>query len=1460
MAAPANSLLTRLGDGSRRAAVTFAGQGGAALSELSTLVAQRPGLREGLAVASAVLGEAAASPAGQSSGRFRHGFDLVTWAEDPDGAPPDAYLRSAAVSYPLILVAQALLWRAVWEDGLAAAARGGALVAVAGHSQGLLSALLVSEGAAGGVDDALLARYVRLAWTVGTHAALRSHAGSDPPLASVSGVREQRLVQILDRVNAEVGSDEAATIALVNEPLRIVVGGPPRTLALVRARLAEVARAEEAQRARGQRGGAPLRFGWSPLEVDVAYHTAALREPCALLRAQLAAEPGLLPEPAALMLPVLSPADGSDLRACADLASTVATTQLVAPVRWDVVTRALAAAGAEWVLDFGPGTDVASLTAANLRGDGARTLALASPEGRRRLTSPGAAPAGPDVRFADFAPGLVELPGGGVHLDGRYTRLTGRPPVILAGMTPTTADAPIVAAAANAGYAAELAGGGQPDRWTFERRLEELRELLDPGREVAFNTLLLDPRLWGLHVSRDRLVVAARRGGAPLCGLTVSAGVPDVADAVALLDELTAAGLALNAFKPGTVEQIRRVLAIADAAPQHTIAAHLEGGRGGGHHSWEELDELLLETYAELRRRANVLLCVGGGVGDPARAADLLCGTWSLAYGEPAMPVDAVLVGTAAMACAEAAASPAVKRALVAAAGDDDWVPRGTTAGGVTSALSSLNADVHALDNAAARAAHLLEQVAGDAAAVTARRDEIVAALALTAKPYLGDVEAMSYGELLGRFTEQCANGRHGRYDDGAWGHPTWRARALALFRRFGARLHAADAGPVQLPVEQLEQLDDPAAALVAFAAAFPAAATTLLHPADAQFFLALCDRPGKPVPFVPVLDGEIRRWYMADALWQAQDARVDADGVFVIPGPRSVAGIERADEPVAELLARFEHEAVRRTGAAGVTPCRRDRLADPGPAPMPLAAAIAGHGGAVAGFCAAASLLVGDAGGLRARPNPLWRIVAAGDEIRAVRGEGTDLARVEVLPADATGERLEIAAEGDAVVVRVRMPALDGPPAELLTRWIPAGGGAFRSADGDAGTIAFARLVLGAVGATAPADPFGPTEAAWSCTDALTAAHGAATGATHDGVSLDLALTLAWPALAGLLSSAPFAAQLAQLVHTGHVVAAGPAWPPLPGERGQAGARIVALDDPDGAPTRMTCKAVLRSARGELACVEATYMTLGAAPVTDRLRLRREALDGELALTDGAEADWLAGQPWLSAEGLAAGDRLGCEVQCTTDVPRSGDATWSAFGVLLRDGEVAGTIDWRASASAADREHPVAAALARLARPPARPPGAPALSARRGARLRTAEHGRVRAHQRRPQSPASLHPRRTARRPRAPDRARGMDRGARLGLRRRRAGWGRRDRPAALAGRLRSARRARRRARTAGGARRAAGRPGGHRGDRARRRRAGRGRRGARRPGADRARLLRAGRAASRARGRRAGSLARRP
>ena len=127
-------------------------------------------------------------------------------------------------------------------------------------------------------------------------------------------------------------------------------------------------------------------------------------------------------------------------------------------------------------------------------------------------------------------------------------------------------------------------------------------------------------------------------------------------------------------FKPGTVEQIRSVIRIAAEVPTKPVIVHIEGGRAGGHHSWEDLDDLLLTTYSELRGRANITVCVGGGIGTPERAAEYLSGRWSAVYGYPLMPVDGILVGTAAMACLEATTSPAVKQLLVDTVGTDHWV------------------------------------------------------------------------------------------------------------------------------------------------------------------------------------------------------------------------------------------------------------------------------------------------------------------------------------------------------------------------------------------------------------------------------------------------------------------------------------------------------------------------------------------------------------------------------------------------------------------------------------------------------------------------------------------------------------------------------------------------------------------------------------------------------------------
>ncbi len=461
---------------------------------------------------------------------------------------------------------------------------------------------------------------------------------------------------------------------------------------------------------------------------------------------------------------------------------------IVDPVDWVESLETAMNSGASWILDLGPGDLAARLSARELRTRGVGIIATTTRRGHRELVAAGAAPrlATP---WSAYAPSVVTLPDGSIHAETRFTRLTGKSPILLAGMTPTTVDAKIVAAAANAGFWAELAGGGQVTEQIFADRVAELDELLTPGSTYQFNSLFLDPYLWKLQLGQKRLVQRARAAGAPIDAVIVTAGIPELDDAVALVSELRDADITHVVFKPGTVKQIRQVVAIAKEVAPTPIIVQIEGGKAGGHHSWEDLDDLLIATYGELRALDNVVVCVGGGIGTPEVAAAYLSGEWARRHDFPLMPLDGILVGTAAMATLEATTAPDVKQLLVDTRGTGTWIGAGTAKGGMASSLSQLGADIHEIDNTASRTGHLLDEVAGDAEAVADRRDEIIEALNRTAKPYFGDVATMTYAQWLSRFLELSGTP--------AWLDITMQERFTAMLQRAEARLHAADRGTI---------------------------------------------------------------------------------------------------------------------------------------------------------------------------------------------------------------------------------------------------------------------------------------------------------------------------------------------------------------------------------------------------------------------------------------------------------------------------------------------------------------------------------------------------------------------------------------------------------------------------------------------------------------------------------------
>ncbi|MDD7814725.1 DUF1729 domain-containing protein [Mycobacterium sp. CSUR Q5927] len=892
-------------------AVAFGGQGSAWLESLEELVSSA-GIETELAT---LAGEAdlLLEPVAKELVVVRPiGFEPLQWvralaAEDP--VPSAKQLTSAAVSVPGVLLTQIAAVRALQRQGLDLSAT--PPVAVAGHSQGVLA---VESLKAGGATDVQLLAIAQLVGAAGTLVARRrgiSILGDRPPMVSVAGADPERIQQLLEEFATDVRTVLPPVLSIRNGRRAVVITGTPEQLSRFELYCEQIADKEAAERKNKLRGGAVFAPVFEPVQVEVGFHSPRLSDGIEIV-GQWAATVGL------------------DVA----LARAMAESILVGQVDWVDEITALHDAGARWILDLGPGDILTRLTAPVIRGLGIGIVPVATRGGQRNLFTIGAVPevARP---WTSYAPSVVQLPDGRIKLDTKFTRLTGRSPILLAGMTPTTVDAKIVAAAANAGHWSELAGGGQVTEEIFNDRVAELTTLLEPGRTVQFNSLFLDPYLWKLQVGGKRLVQKARQSGAPFDGLVISAGIPELEEAVELIAELNEAGISHVVFKPGTVEQIRSVIRIAAEVPTTPVIAHVEGGRAGGHHSWEDLDDLLLATYSELRSQPNITLCVGGGIGTPERAAEYLSGQWSQEHGFPLMPVDGILVGTAAMATKEATTSPAVKQMLVDTKGTDHWIGAGKAQGGMASSRSQLGADIHEIDNTASRCGRLLDEVAGDGDAVAARREEIIAALADTAKPYFGDVTEMTYAQWLRRYVELAIGDGDSTADtaspDSPWLADTWRERFGSMLQRAEARLNEVESGPIETLFADSGEgqaiLERPADAIAALVARYPDAETVVLHPADAPFFTQLCKTPGKPVNFVPVIDKDVRRWWRSDSLWQAHDARYAADQVCIIPGITAVAGITRVDEPVGELLDRFEQAAIDQVLANSHNDGARPRL-----------------------------------------------------------------------------------------------------------------------------------------------------------------------------------------------------------------------------------------------------------------------------------------------------------------------------------------------------------------------------------------------------------------------------------------------------------------------------------------------------------------------------------------------------
>ncbi|KAJ2026711.1 fatty acid synthase alpha subunit Lsd1, partial [Coemansia sp. S85] len=750
------------------------------------------------------------------------------------------------------------------------------------------------------------------------------------PMVSVQGVTKPVLKRLIARFNSRQSSPaEYAYLAVTNTVdqfiVAIEISSAVNFVAFLRSESAD----PDLDQSR-------IPFPRRKPVIAVQYTTISAPYHCTLLQSAaeeaytVAVEKGWVFCSENMQIAVRASDDGHDIRTESNLTQYLFSSICVLPVDWLQATRH---PGTTHIVDFGPGglSGFGFIAYKNIEGMGIPVIcagALVSHNSKPYLGSKAdlyqadlADVATAPNWLAEFGPKLVRTAHDDqLHIDTPMSRILGAPTVMVAGMSPTTTNENFAAAISNAGYHVELGCGGIFTESDMERKIDNLVKLTKPGQGITLNCIYIDQRQWSFQYPA---LLRLRSKGVPIAGLCIGGGVPSLDSAATIIDSLRSAGIRHVSFKPSTVESIRHVINIAKAHADFPIVLQWTGGRAGGHHSFEDIHQPILASYATIRACRNIVLVAGSGFGDAEGSLPYLTGDWSTRFGRAPMPFDGILLASRVMVAKEAGASLATKELIVATPGlsDSDWHKTyDGPAGGALTLTSEYGELNHIVAN---RAVLLVSELTSTiftqprekhAALLLARKDEIIARLNSDYfRPWFGrkadgsvvDLEEMTYAEVINRLVELMYVKHQQR-----WIHESYRQVALDFAARAECRV-STDLSKVST----MSDLHDvpPAELAQSFTARYPATESQLLHSEDIQFFVSICKRRGqKPVPFIAVLDKDLADMFRKDSLWQSEDLDgvVDQDPqrVVIQLGPVAARHATIVNEPVKDILDGVYH------------------------------------------------------------------------------------------------------------------------------------------------------------------------------------------------------------------------------------------------------------------------------------------------------------------------------------------------------------------------------------------------------------------------------------------------------------------------------------------------------------------------------------------------------------------------
>ncbi|KAF2803837.1 beta subunit of fatty acid synthase [Mytilinidion resinicola] len=867
---------------------------------------------------------------------YSKGLDVMRWLNNKDSQPDVDYLVSAPVSFPLIGLTQ--LAHYVVTCRVLGSHPGhirDRLSGVTGHSQGIVTAAAISESRNWETFEKAAKKALTVLFWIGSRSqqayprtsiapailqdSMDNGEGVPTPMLSIRDLSRKAVQDHIDATNQHLPEDRHIGISLVNSARNFVVTGPPISLYGLNLRLRKVKAPTGLDQTRIPFTDRKIRFVHRFLPITAPFHSPYLAEATKQLHEDLK---DVVISGDSLGIPLYDTETGKDVRdeELDNIVPSLIRMITHDPVNWEKATEF---PDATHILDFGPGgiSGLGVLTNRNKDGTGVRVILAGTMDGTN--TEVGYKPeifdrdAEHAVKYAvdwvkEFGPRLVKTSAGQTFVDTKMSRLLGLAPVMVAGMTPSTVPWDFVAATMNAGYEIELAGGGYYNEKTMTEAITKIEKVIPAGRGITINLIYVNPRAMAWQIP---LIGKLRADGVPIEGLTIGAGVPSIEVANEYIETL---GIKHIAFKPGSVEGIQSVVNIAKANPTFPVIMQWTGGRGGGHHSFEDFHQPILQMYSRIRKCDNLILIAGSGFGGAEDTYPYLTGTWSNKFGFPPMPYDGCMFGSRVMTAKEAHTSKNAKQAIVDAEGvdDADWEQTyKSPAGGIITVRSEMGEPIHKL---ATRGVLFWSEMDKEVFALDKakripvlkkKRDYIIKKLNDDfQKVWFGrnkagesvDLEDMTYGEVIRRMVDLMYVKHESRWID-----PSLKRLTVDFIRRVEERFSKVDRESI---IQSYEELNTPFPVVEKVLQEYPEADEQLINAQDVQHFLLLCQRRGqKPVPFVPVLDDTFEFFFKKDSLWQSEDleAVVDQDvgRTCILQGPMSVRYSKVVDEPVKDIL-----------------------------------------------------------------------------------------------------------------------------------------------------------------------------------------------------------------------------------------------------------------------------------------------------------------------------------------------------------------------------------------------------------------------------------------------------------------------------------------------------------------------------------------------------------------------------